>query len=90
LVTYLAVPLVCWLCALLALPHTTPVGQSMEEHTYTRLLGGHRRLFLVAIAVTVIALAMREGTIPARIGIGSDRGIHTDLPCADPQIRDAC
>jgi hypothetical protein len=90
MMTYLAVPLVCWLCALLALPRTTHIAQSVEERAYARLLGGHRRLFLVALAATVIALAMRAGTIPARMGSGNDRVISHYLPCADPQVRDAC
>lgn len=90
MVTDLVVPLVCWLCALIALPRVTRVGQSAEERTYARRLGGQRRLIFVAIVVTALALARLDGTSLTRIDIGSDRATSVYLPCADSRVRENC
>ncbi len=52
-----AVPLTCWLCALLALPRPPRRGDEMQELVYCRLIA--RQHLLVACAVlTTLAVAL--------------------------------
>jgi hypothetical protein len=41
---YTAIPLTCWLCALLAHPHRSLPGNGVAEIVYRRLLGRQQRL----------------------------------------------
>jgi hypothetical protein len=50
----IAIPLTCWLCALVALPRKPRLGNEVEELVYTRLLGRHHFLVLLALLATAV------------------------------------
>src|SRR5262249_26043159 len=64
--TYVAIPLTCWLCALLALPRKPLPGNQVQELIYSRLLGRQSRLVLLALVLTAGALLAGIATLPAR------------------------
>lgn len=53
--TLVSVPLVCWLCALVARPRKPLPGNQVQELVYSRLLGRHQWLMLLAIVLTAAA-----------------------------------
>jgi predicted MFS family arabinose efflux permease len=50
----IAIPITCWLCALLAIPRRPCPHHEMQEFTYRRLVGRQQLLVGCAIAATVI------------------------------------
>lgn len=52
MLAYIAIPLVFWLCALIAIPRRPRPGNEVEEIVYARLLGQHQNLTLLAFLVT--------------------------------------
>jgi len=53
--TVATIPMICWLCALLAIPRRPLPGNEVAELTYRRLVGRHHLLVALAIAVTLLA-----------------------------------
>jgi hypothetical protein len=52
---YLAIPLTCWVCALVARPRRPQIGNDVAELVYARLLGRSQRVALLALVVTAVA-----------------------------------
>jgi hypothetical protein len=64
---YVAIPLTCWLCALLARPRRPCLGNEVQELAYARLLGRQQWLMLLAFTATmalVMFLILRLPTQP--------------------------
>ena len=57
MLVFAAVPLTCWLCTLLAIPHPPQPGDEVEELVYRRLVGRHQLLLACTVIVT-LALAL--------------------------------
>jgi hypothetical protein len=55
MLAYVALPLTCWLAALIAMPRKPRLGNEIEELVYARLLGRQEHLRLLAIVVTGVA-----------------------------------
>jgi len=64
---YAAIPLTCWLCALLATPRKPRVGNEVEELVYSRLLGRQQMVALLALLVTAAAVLAIVVTLPQRL-----------------------
>lgn len=65
--TIAAIPITCWLCALIALPRRPLPDNEVQEIVYSRLLGRQRLLALFALLVTgTMFLAFVSG-LPQRI-----------------------
>ncbi len=64
---YAAIPLTCWLCALLAIPRKPRFGNEVEELVYSRLLGRRELLALLALFVTAITLLVMVTRLPQRL-----------------------
>jgi hypothetical protein len=47
-----AIPITCWLCALIAKPRRPSPGNEVQEFVYSRLLGRHQQLSLLVLIVT--------------------------------------
>jgi hypothetical protein len=60
----IAIPLTCWACMLVALPRKPRFGNKVEELVYSRLLGRHQRLLLLAIFVTIAMAFTLLVTLP--------------------------
>ena len=61
MLAYAAIPLTCWLCALIAAPRRPHPGNEVAELVYIRLLGRQQWLVLLAAMATAalfIALAI--------------------------------
>lgn len=69
---YAAIPLTCWLCALLALPRRPRPGNEIAELVYARLLGRQQRLLLLAVAVTAATFLAVVLSLPQRIDARPD------------------
>lgn len=55
----IAIPLTCWLCALVAIPRTPQLGEEVQELVYRRLVGRHQLLLACAVlASLVVALVL--------------------------------
>lgn len=50
------IPLTCWLCVLIAMPRKPLPDNEVQELVYSRLLGRHQRLTLLAVSLTGAAL----------------------------------
>lgn len=57
MLVFAAIPLTCWLCALLAIPHPPQPGDEVQQLVYRRLVGRHQLLIACAVIVT-LALAL--------------------------------
>lgn len=55
MLAYVAIPLTCWLAALIATPRRPRPGNEIEELVYARLLGRQEHLRLLAIVATAVA-----------------------------------
>lgn len=66
MLAYAAIPLTCWLCALLAAPRKPLPGNAMQELIYSRLLGRQEGLHVLAILVTAVALIVAVLSLPQR------------------------
>ena len=64
---YTAIPLTCWLCALLALPRRPRPGNEIAELVYARLLGRQQRLLLLAVVVTAMTFLAIVVHLPSSI-----------------------
>ena len=80
--TFIAVALTCWLCALVASPHKPLPGNEVQELVYARLLGRRERVMLLAIAMTIIAFASIVMTLPQRAGAEAGRLSRSGMSCA--------
>jgi hypothetical protein len=62
----IAIPVTCWLCALLAIPRRPCPHHEMQEFVYRRLIGQQQTLVGCALAATVVvALVHLLAAIPA-------------------------
>ena len=59
--TTAAIPLTCWLCALIAAPRRPRVGNEVAELVYIRLLGRQQRLVLLAAVATAVLFITAPG-----------------------------
>lgn len=90
MLAYVAIPITCWLCALVAIPRKPRVGNEIAELVYVRLLGRQQRLLLLAAAVTAITLLTLVAMMPAKLDPERSRVIPVDHVCVDPQVGAAC
>lgn len=67
MLAYAAIPLTCWLCALIAIPRRPRRGNEVEELVYARLLGRHELLRLLAIVATGAAFVALILTLPSHV-----------------------
>lgn len=65
MLAYAAIPLTCWLCALVAAPRTPRIGDAVEARVYARLLGRSQLLWYLAIAATAVALLVAVLSLPS-------------------------
>jgi hypothetical protein len=65
--TFIAIPLTCWVCTLVAAPRRPLPGNEVEELVYARLLGRQQRLLLLTLVITGIALVSALATVPQHI-----------------------
>src|SRR5262249_48411337 len=63
----IAIPLTCWVCALVALPRKPHPGTDIEDLVYARLLGRQQRLFLLALLASVVVLLTVIVHLPSRV-----------------------
>ena len=66
MLAYAAIPLACWLYALIAIPRRPRFGNEVEELVYARLMG-QQRLILVAVVVSAAAFLMLVLSMPLRV-----------------------
>ncbi len=78
---YAAIPLTCWICALLAAPRKPRIGNEVEELIYSRLLGRQELLALLALFVTAITFLVVVTHLPQQL----DPDLNTVR-----QAREAC
>jgi hypothetical protein len=77
--TVVAIPLTCWLCALVASPRRPRFGNEVEELVYSRLLGRQQLVTLLAIAATAIAAFVLVITLATSVdpaGVSTLRGLQ--------------
>ncbi len=77
-----SVPLVLWLAALVARPRRPLPNNEVEELVYSRLLGRHERLMLLALIATGLVFFAGVTTIPQHV----ERNIvpmNAERVCAD-------
>jgi hypothetical protein len=88
MVALMAIPITCWLCALIARPGKPLVGNEVQELVYGRLFGRQQRLVLLALVVTGVMLLSLVITLPQRIDrdLESVRGEHAK--CAAQMVKD--
>ena len=53
MLAFVAVPLTCWMCALLAFPGKPIAGHELQELVYRRLVGRQQLLMAVAAVATL-------------------------------------
>jgi len=80
-----AIPLTCWLCALIAIPRCPRVGNEVEELVYARLLGRQQWLVLLASVLTGAALLAIILALPSHAaadpgGVAEVGQVCTDRP----------
>jgi hypothetical protein len=66
MLAYAAIPLTCWLCALVAIPRKARIGNEVEELVYARLLGRQQRLVLLACIVSALTVGTAIVGLPHR------------------------
>jgi hypothetical protein len=64
--TLVAIPLTCWLCAIVALPRKPHRGNEVEDLVYTRLFGRQQHLILLALLASAVAIAVFVIRLPGR------------------------
>lgn len=74
MLAYVAIPLTCWLAALIAAPRTPRIGNEVEELVYARLLGRQEHLRLLAIVATGVAFFWLVLALPSH---GADDAGHS-------------
>ncbi len=83
MLAYVALPLTCWLAALIATPRRPRPGNEVEELVYARLLGRQEQLRLLAIVATGVAFFAFVLALPshgARDAGFSEQGSHYCTP----------
>lgn len=78
-----AIPLTCWLCALVAMPRKPQWGNEVEELVYSRLLGRQQRLVMLAFGLTVAAILTFVLALPGRAATDPDRQSAVRQMCTD-------
>jgi hypothetical protein len=80
MLAYMAVPLTCWVCALVARPRRPHIGNEVEDFIYARLLGQQQRLTLLALLLTGGMLLCMILTLPRRTDstLQAVRGAHAE------------
>jgi len=83
---YAAIPLTCWLAAVIATPRRPRLGNDVEELVYARLLGRQQILRFVALIATMALFLFFVATLPARVdpGLRDVRGARE--ACANQRI----
>lgn len=81
--TVVAIPLTCWICALLAIPRRARFGNEIEELVYSRLLGRQHRIALLALLATAVAFVAFVIAIPPAMQPGRDTVSGASRVCAD-------
>lgn len=78
MVALATIPLTCWICAWIARPRTLRLDNEVAAFVYTRLLGRHQRLTLLALVLTGGMLLTLILSLPERIdsNLQSVRGAH--------------
>jgi hypothetical protein len=89
MLTLIAIPITCWLCALVAIPRRPRLGNEGEELVYARMLGRQQRLMLLALVATLaafvaIAVAMPRRVQPNPVVASSAQQVCTDEPMSPP------
>ncbi|MGI8857016.1 MAG: hypothetical protein ACR2JW_14810 [Thermomicrobiales bacterium] len=69
---YAAIPLTCWLCALVAIPRKPLPNNEVQELVYSRLLGRQERLALLAFVVTAVAFIVFVAGLSQRAGANEE------------------
>jgi len=54
MLAFAAIPMTCWLCALLAIPQPPRANDEMQEFVYRRLVGRQHLLIACAIVATLL------------------------------------
>lgn len=80
-----AIPLMCWLCVLVAMPRRPLPDNEVQELVYTRLLGRHQWLVLLALLVTaaaflVFVVGLSQGADASKRSAQTGQQICTDSP----------
>ncbi len=83
---YAAIPLTCWLCALIVRPQKPLVGNEVQEMVYARLLGRHQRLLILALIVTMIVFLTWVVTLPQRVDPDMNTVRHGHRTCDYPSV----
>ncbi len=78
-----AIPLTCWLCALIAIPRSPRVGNEVEELVYARLLGRQQWLVLLASVLTGAALLAIILALPGHAASDPGRVAEVGQVCTD-------
>ncbi len=86
MVAYMAIPLTCWVCALLARPRRPHIGNEVEEFVYARLLGRSQRVALLALVVTAVAFFTFVVALPSHIEPGFSQTPSMHQMCDDQPI----
>ncbi len=78
-----AIPITCWICAVVAIPRRPHPGNEVQELVYVQLLGRQQRLVLLAGAVTVATLLILAPSLPRRYDRTSETERHPPQVCSD-------
>lgn len=82
MLTLAAIPLTCWLCALIALPRKPLPDNEVQELVYARLLGRQRTLMLFALLVTLGGLLVLLATVrPSHVDADLDTVRRANVAC---------
>jgi hypothetical protein len=76
-----AIPVTCWLCALLARPGKPLPGREVEELVYARLLGRQQRVVLLALMSTAVVTLFLFATLIGHAGAASLGVTGADPAC---------
>ncbi len=70
-----------WIAAFIAMPRKPLPHNEMQELVYTRLLGGHHRVLLLAVVGTVIGLLVLVLSMPSSVTALSNRTTSRQQVC---------
>lgn len=92
MLTLVAVPITCWICALIVRPRRPLPGNEVQELVHSRLCGKQQRLILLALMATITVLLLFLITASARVRPDPSRDdaamsvMPVALPTASPSI----
>jgi hypothetical protein len=86
MLAYLAIPLTCWVCALVARPRRPHGGNEVEELVYARLLGRSERVALLALVVTIVTFFTFVVALPSHGAPGFSDAPTMHQICDDQPI----